>query len=701
MKATCSKFLKMYVFVAVLCVGVCAKGETVTAEPDAFLDYIEANGSQYVNTGVNAETGLKARIDFSWADKVGDNDDWSLLDAATYSTDSEKRTRIFLCHMLNQKPFFGYGLKLRGNTGGSFAYVRGQRYEVVTDVSSTNDLELCQNGKKTFSASDRTKYSTNGVVNLNLPLFIFATNHGGSPYWYGRGKLYELKIWKKNATTGELDLIRHYLPCIKDGRAGLYDKVNGTISYSLGSKQFVAGPVLDKPLDFVKWIWGNNKQWFDTRVWGKGGLKSEVDVGVREYDGDRCILGCRGTDGDTRVYMAYNFNSHFVYGYGKLKNVPDIAAVTPTNDVSYTLDTRYLIKADLRNGYQSVTVSKNGGAPTEIVTNDQTYFESDMATTNTLYLLAINKHGTATCSSKCVVYRTKIWDGDELLRDFVPVVATNSEGVAYAGLYDTVSERIFRQIGSAEFSLTNQVGGVTNTLRVVSRPKTRIDYVDSDASLDYVDLGIIAKDGVEMEAVMEWLRVPNDGAFVGARHNTSSDAAGAHRFFLYHYWHDGSAGSRHRLGYDNDLFAVGSSPATANVKYRIVSKLDVGRGDMSISAFTDGAWNSVASRTVLPENGYDGPVDTGLPLYLFQINYDGVPRFPGKVRLYSLKLKVKQQDGTYALARDLVPVKDPATGAPVLWDRVSETYFRNAGKYLLAGGGTERPLDGGVRIIVR
>ena len=283
----------------------------------------------------------------------------------------------------------------------------------------------------------------------------------------------------------------------------------------------------------------------------------------------------------------------------------------------------------------------------------------------------------------------------------MPVVATNSEGVAYAGLYDTVSERIFRQIGSAEFSLTNQVGGVTNTLRVVSRPKTRIDYVDSDASLDYVDLGIIAKDGVEMEAVMEWLRVPNDGAFVGARHNTSSDAAGAHRFFLYHYWHDGSAGSRHRLGYDNDLFAVGSSPATANVKYRIVSKLDVGRGDMSISAFTDGAWNSVASRTVLPENGYDGPVDTGLPLYLFQINYDGVPRFPGKVRLYSLKLKVKQQDGTYALARDLVPVKDPATGAPVLWDRVSETYFRNAGKYLLAGGGTERPLDGGVRIIVR
>jgi hypothetical protein len=48
-----------------------------------------------------------------------------------------------------------------------------------------------------------------------------------------------------------------------------------------------------------------------------------------------------------------------------------------------------------------------------------------------------------------------------------------------------------------------------------------------------------------------------------------------------------------------------------------------------------------------------------------------------------------------------VPVKDPATGAPVLWDNVTETYFRNAGKYLLAGGGTERPFDSGMMIIVK
>jgi len=48
---------------AALSAGI--RAETVTAEPDAFLDYIEATGTQYIDTGVNAETGLKARIDFA------------------------------------------------------------------------------------------------------------------------------------------------------------------------------------------------------------------------------------------------------------------------------------------------------------------------------------------------------------------------------------------------------------------------------------------------------------------------------------------------------------------------------------------------------------------------------------------------------------------------------------------------------------
>jgi hypothetical protein len=41
------------------------------------------------------------------------------------------------------------------------------------------------------------------------------------------------------------------------------------------------------------------------------------------------------------------------------------------------------------------------------------------------------------------------------------------------------------------------------------------------------------------------------------------------------------------------------------------------------------------------------------------------------------------------------------TGGAALWDKVTETYFRNSGKYMLAGGGSERPFEPGMIIIVR
>ena len=453
----------------------------------------------------------------------------------------------------------------------------------------------------------------------------------------------------------------------------------------------------------MKWVWGNGNQYFDTRVWGKGGLKSEIDISVREYIGDNCILGAR-RDGDTRVYLAYNWESQFRYAYGTMPGKSTINKVSPTNNVSYYMDTRYFIKSDIRDGFQSVTVAKNGGNPVELHKNSVAYSTGEIFTTNTLYLLSCNDGRTNESKyySEALIYSTKIWDGDELLRDFMPVVATNSEGVAYAGLYDAVSERIYKQGNGAryEFNLATQVGAVTNTLRtVIERPTTRLEYVDSDELLDYVDLGIIGKDGVEMEAEMEWLRVPNDGALVGARTNKKISTAGTTgvRFFPCHYWD-----KSFRLGYDSDLFTINNAQvATTNTRYRILTRLDSDKGYAAFRTFANGAWGPLVERTVLSANGYDPPVDTELPMYLFAFNLDGTPRYPGKVRLFKLKLRVKQQDGTYALVRDLVPVRDPATGAPVLWDCVTKTYFRNSGTYLLAGGGVERRFNQGCIFVIR
>ena len=463
LSGACGDARRMAVVALLLCAGVCVHAHTSTEEPDAFLDYIEATGSQYIDTGVNAETGLKARIDFAWASEDISGKDWSLLDAAIDSTASDKRNRFLMCHLYGGggKPYFGYGVKQRKNPDGSFPFVGGQRYEIVTDMSDPDSLQLVQNGKNTFSATDLETFKTNGVVNLNLSLYVFACNSSNIAKWFSEGRLYELKIWKKNAASGEFDLLRHYLPCIKGGRAGLYDKVEGKIYYSSSDSNFVAGPVLDKPLDFVEWISTDGNQWFDTHVWGKGGLKSEVDVGVRDYAGEHCILGTRR--GDNRYFPAYNYESLFRYAYGSMPAKDDTTAVVPAEGV------RYRIQSDLCDGYQSVTVSADGGVPVELH-KDTVYLTGENVVTNTLALMACHQDDSYTHPSRGLVHRATIWDGDELLRDFVPVVATNSAGVAYAGLYETVTERIYRQIGTAEFDLATQVGAITNSLREVTYP---------------------------------------------------------------------------------------------------------------------------------------------------------------------------------------------------------------------------------------
>ena len=681
-----------------------ARAETVVGEPDAFLDYIEANGSQYIDTGVNAETGLKARIDMEWGAKVASNDDWSMLDAAMVATSSDDRTRIFLCHIYNQKPFFGYGLKQRGNPSGTFEFVRGQRCEIVSDVTSTEGMELFQRGKKTFSADDREKYAANGNVNLNLNLYLFACNYGGNPNWYARAKLYECKIFKKNAETGELDLLRHYLPCVKDGRAGLYDKVNGTISFSYGTAEFVYGTELDKPLAMVESLTSDGVdklyQCFNTWVWGKTGLKSEVEVSLLNSSSDCGILACRETSGDTRLFLAYTYQYAFRFATGELKSKDDL------NVVATATGKRYVIKTDTTPGAQSMTVSTDGGEAVEVLKEGVDYGSTYFATTNTLSLLAThraydNYFTTPVAATLCM---TKIWDGDELLRDFVPVVATNSTGELYAGLYDKVTERIYKPIKGnlnvetpCSFDLATDIGAITNVINDVAAPKTRIGYVESDGVADYIDLDVPAKDGVEMDVVMEWLTAPDDDVFVGARLATSGENANT-RFFLYNAW------PAHSVGYAKDLprLAKGEGESEyhtpiANVKYKISSRLDYGEQFLEVSEYNNGAWTTVG-RT---DRRYAGPMDLGIPFYLFARNLNGKADSFSSSRVYSLKLRAKQQDGTYQLVRDLVPVNDPLTGGVALWDKVSERYFRNGGKFRLTGGGAEKLLYPGAVMMLR
>ncbi len=676
--------------------GASAPAVTIAGEPDCYLDYIESTGTQYINTGVNAETGLKARIDMEWGATVkplsDGGDDWSMLDARKTSGD----TRFYLCHLAKNTAatsfIFGYGYNSWHRTATEA--VRETRFEVLADFSEPGALSIRRNGAEMLDNGQRTGHA-NETINLGLDLYLFACNYNGTANYFARGKLYECKIFKKNAATGAFDVERHYLPAKKDGHIGLYDAANNLFYYSddPSGTELVAGNELPRPAAMVAWVEADGstsqkvaQQYVDTGVWGKIGLRSRVDVTLLENSDDHAILAARGSGSSTnyRLYMAYHYNGYFCYGDGKLRE-------PKTDDAKPVSETRYLIESDLAADSQSVKV--NG-----VELNNGTFTGTSYFATDSTLTLFANNHKSAYVKnpSHSRLYSARIWDGDEMLRDFSPCIATNSAGATFAGLYDAVSRRVFEPTGKA-FDLASQVGPVTNVLVTVDPPKTRLEYVDSDGAADYVNLGVIAKDGLEMDAVMEWLTVPDDDVFVGAR-----PTSGNTRFFLYNAW------PAHSIGYAKDLprIADGGKDAkgndtfftpAANVKYRISSRLDDGDQFLAIATDANGAWAALG-RT---DRTYAGPLDTGIPLYLFARNYIGKADSFAHARVYSLKLRAKQPGGAYAPVLDLVPVRDPLTGGAALWDKVSESYFRSAGNFRLAGGGAEREMVLPFMMVVR
>ena len=671
--------------------------ETVPGEPDAYLDYIVATGQQYIVTGVNAETGLKVRADFAWGEKTANNDDWGLVGAKLSGSGDDAR-RMLMIHMWSQKPFVGYGLGARGTPGNATNFTRGVRCEVVADFSDASALEIYQNGAKTLTAANQATYEAQGNVNLGIPLYAFAYNEAGSAKGKCTATLYGLRILRKNASGG-FDLVRNYLPCLKDGRAALYDTVNNEVRFSDSGTDFAEGPVLPRPVEFVEWIASdantinsNNQpviQYVDTRVIGKSGIRSAVDVMLlNDYSGDHGILACRktnsGSEIDSRFYMAYYYQSVFRYAYMTLPATNEIVNVSST-----TPRGRYFIESDFSLTNQSVKV--NG---TELHKEGVAHSNEYFNTGTHLILFGMRDDEGFKVRTQMRLYSCKIWDGDELMRDYLPCVSDDGK----AGLYDTVSRRMFTAGTPNPFDLEVGVGACTNAapIPVGTLPDTKISYIESDGANDYFNLEVPAKDGVEMEAVMEWVTVPADGAFVGARTDTQVNDKGntGVRFYPYHHWND--HGSGHRIAYSGQLPGNGAI-ATAGTKYRIRSHLDDGAQWYTVEASQNGAWSAPVRVRVDP--AYAGPVDTGLPLYLFAVNYDGEPKYPGHARVYRLKFWEKQQDGSHALTRDFVPCKKD--GQAMLFDKVSGRFFRNRGRHHTIGGGHERAWFTSTRIVVR
>ena len=635
-------------------------------EPDAYLDYVEGTGTQMVNTEFLLASNSVIVAEYAYPNPIVRHANYlfgvyrSGMTAGYFYSNSGS-----------------YPLRFQKANGSDGASTTEAGINATPDARQTVTMRLASGATSTVvSASGETLYS--GVLSGTIrqyataPLVLLGLNNQGNldSGYACSAKIYSFKIYD-----GDGKIARHFLPCIKNGVAGLYDKVSGRFFRSATATALVAGPTLPRPAELVEWVQsdgadGSRGLYIDTGVPAKAGTGMTAELLWPVKPSVASTVCGAMADGSHHFTLYTSAGTHQI-GYA---NVGQFQVDTGTS-VVYA-NKRYRISSSLVASAQNLAVedlSGTGYNGTRLWTSS-----ASIDAGNNLYIFARNDAGTPAQFAAARLYSLVLTNELGVVRDFVPCVADNGK----AGLYDRVSERVFfpqaakSGATSNDFDPATEIGAVTNVLAAAAAPSARLSYVESDGTSDFVDLGIIGKDGIKMVAEISWTVMPDDDVLCGAR-------TGNNRFMLYN-----SYNNLHSYCYANGAPTIGAAGApVVGDRYRVTTILEAGSQSCSVQKFANGAWSAANIRD---DVNATGPIDTGLPLYLFARNMDGIADCFSAARVYSLKLWQKNGNDEYELVRDLIPAKGPEGGA-ALWDRVTNRYFRNAGGRYGLTAGVESP----------
>lgn len=191
--------------------------------PSAYqeVEYIgkDSNNGSYINTGISAVANT---IDVQSKYSIDASADCYLM-AVRVSGGSKQ---FCFCGYYSWKHQFAYS-----------NYFYAGSYSPGTTV--TADVHFEQNNQKIYIdetlIDDR---STNALMDIDLPYYLFGRNYGGSlDKQIKAGKIYYWKI-KKNGT-----LVRDYVPCYRksDDEIGLFDLVSNGFFPNDGAGLFIKG----------------------------------------------------------------------------------------------------------------------------------------------------------------------------------------------------------------------------------------------------------------------------------------------------------------------------------------------------------------------------------------------------------------------------------------------------------------------------
>ena len=411
------------------------------------VEYLESTGTQYIDTGYKPNSNTKIELEYL----PSPNYSGFMTIYGTQNNQSSGRfyglvsgTPYYLQVNFsnnNSPTVWGFNKDGTSITGGNgtFSPVL-QRVKLSVDKSSVK-IES-QEYSNTY---DMTGYSTWGnEVDCNHNLTIFARSTAGVVSNNFSGKIYYFKIYDND------NLVRDFIPVLdRSGRPCMFDNVEKTCFYNRGEEEFGYSINEDKYTEGV-YLESTGIQYIDTGYKPNSNTKIELEyLPSPNYSGFMTIYGTQnnqssgrfyGLVSGTPYYLQVNFsnnNSPTVWGFNK-----DGTSITGGNGTFSPVLQRVKLSVDK----SSVKIESQEYSNTYDMTGYSTW-GNEVDCNHNLTIFARSTAGVVSNNFSGKIYYFKIYDNDNLVRDFIPVLDRSGRPC----LLDKVENKYYYNQGTGEF----------------------------------------------------------------------------------------------------------------------------------------------------------------------------------------------------------------------------------------------------------
>lgn len=601
-------------------------GTTRTITP---VEYIESDGFQWIDTGIETSLNItiQTEIAYNSATSVAS---WN---GAVYT------------NSLGWIAFGDYGT---GTLASYFCY--GTRNGATITKDTDYHTYYVSNGLQKVDTVET--YITASTMSTGLTLWLFnGHNNWGNNTMFASEKLKYCKIWDNGV------LVRDFIPVLIDAEYGLYDQVENKLYYNQGTGTFTGGSTTGDSftMDIARKI--------KTAYVGINGVARRIKkgyVGVNgvaklctnfykeidylESSGGQYIDSGIVPNSNTRIVCTYanttllngvqtgdEYSTSYSYRWGFNASgylMISYAGTSTQSATKYEVCKKYTF--DIKNGTQTVS-DENGNV---LLTTSRT-----MSTYSSYSIpLFANWRGSSMQATfpDLRIYSFKIYNGNTLVRDFIPVLDEN--GVAC--MYDNVTEDYFYNAGTGSF-----VPSENDLFKAYN-------YIENSGT-QFIDTGFKHNNNTRVNATFE-TTYAQDSVYLYPYGSFGGSALADKKFFCVQVPNNNR---NIQTIYDGSTYTYTSSLITG------VHKIDMNKNvhtvDGSAHTFTSQTFQSISNFGFFGIGSYAGNVEVQDRIYF---------------RLHRTKM---WDNGT--MIRDFIPVIRKSDSQPCLYDLINSEFYTNQG----------------------